>query len=278
MDVSVSSVQSQYAHGSLLETIDAALETANRPVQHPTVEDLAPVDGFHIRGRDATRELLEQLALPETPSVLDVGCGIGGTARFLAQEYEARVQGVDLVDEYCNVARELTRRVGLSDQITFHQGDVLDLPFGSDQFDLVLSEHVQMNVSDKRGYVQEVVRVLRPGGRFTLYGIFAGTEDERHFPVPWADDPSVSALTTPSAFRTILEDTGLNVLRWTDCTDEGQAWFEKTIEKVKREGPPPLGIHLLMGAGAKEKMKNVARNLAENRIAIATATAQKGTS
>lgn len=278
MDVLVSSVQSQYAHGSLLETIDSALETAGRPVENPTVEDLAPVDGFHIRGRDATREVLAQLSLPDAPSVLDVGCGIGGTARFLANEYGARVHGVDIVDEYCDVARELTHRVGLSNQITFHQGDVLELPVGNDQFDLVLSEHVQMNVSDKRGYVKEVARVLRPGGRFILYEIFAGTENNPHFPVPWADEQSVSFLTSPAAFRTVLDETGLDVLRWVDCTEEGQAWFEQMIEKVKREGPPPLGIHLLMGANAKEKMKNVARNLAENRIVIATATAQKGTS
>lgn len=275
MEVSVSSVQSQYAHGSLLEAIDSALETANRPVENPTVEDLAPVDGFHIRGRDASRELLEQLSLPDTPSILDVGCGIGGTARLLANEYGARVHGVDIVDEYCEVARELTRRVGLSDQITFHQGDVVDLPVGGDQFDLVLSEHVQMNVSDKRGYVQEVARVLRRGGQFALYEIFAGPEDERHFPVPWADGPSVSSLASPATFRKRLEEAGLDVLQWTDCTDEGLAWFETMIETVKRDGPPPLGIHLLMGSTAKKKMKNVVRNLREDRIVIFTAVARK---
>lgn len=275
MEVSASSIQSQYAHGSLLDAIEAALVKTGQSSQNPTVEDLAPVDGFHIRGRQATRELLEELSLPDTPSVLDLGCGIGGTARLLANEYGAQVHGVDIVDEYCDVARELTRRVGLSDQITFHQGNVVDLPVGSDQFDLVLSEHVQMNVRDKRGYIQEVVRVLRPGGRFTFYEIFAGPEDEQHLPVPWADVPSVSFLTTPTAFRNTLEEAGLDVLRWTDCTEEGHAWFEQMIEKVKREGPPPLGIHLLMGSRAEEKMKNVARNLAENRIVIATATARK---
>lgn len=275
MDEPVSSVQSQYAQGSILESIEAALAKTGLTDQNPTLEDLAPVDGFHIRGREATRELLAGVSLPETPSALDVGCGIGGTARYVANAYGAHVLGVDLSEEYCQVARELTRWVELDDRIEFRQGNALDLPAKRDTFDLVISEHVQMNVSNKRGYLQEMARVLRPGGVLALYEIFAGPEDERHFPVPWADGPSVSFLATPDAFRTTLENVGLDLLEWTDCTDEGQAWFEKKLDKVKRDGPPPVGIHLLMGSGAKEKMKNVARNLAEHRIVIASATARK---
>lgn len=275
MSEAVSSVQSQYAHGSILESINAALADAGVTDQNPTLEDLAPVDGFHIRGREATRELLAGLSLPKSPSVLDVGCGIGGTARYVANDHAARVLGVDLSEEYCHVARELTRRVTLDDRIEFRQGNALDLPAESNTFNLVISEHVQMNVSDKQGYLQEMARVLRPGGVVALYEIFAGPEDERHFPVPWADGPSVSFLATPDAFRTTIENVGLDLLEWMDVTDEGQAWFEKKLGKVKREGPPPIGIHLLMGSGAKEKMKNVARNLAESRIVIASATARK---
>ena len=275
MNDSSSPVQAQYAHGSLLEAIDAALEDASPSRQHPTVEDLAPVDAFHIRGRQATRELVEGLPLPEALAVLDVGCGIGGTARFLADEFGAHVLGVDVTEEYCEVARELTRRVQLDDQITFRQANALDLPVESDRFDLVVSEHVQMNVSDKQGYVREMARVLNPGGLLALYGIFAGIDGDRHYPVPWADEPSVSFLTRPEAFRDAVTTADLTVLDWEDCTEEGRAWFEETLERVQREGPPPIGLHLLMGTSAKEKMKNVVRNLREERIAIVSAVARK---
>jgi Methylase involved in ubiquinone/menaquinone biosynthesis len=270
-----SPIQSQYEHGSLLAAIDAALEEANPSRQHLTVEDLAPVDAFHIRGREATRELLEELPLPEAPAVLDVGCGLGGTARFLADECGAQVLGVDVTEEYCEVARELTRRVQLDDQITFRQGNALDLPIERDRFDLVVSEHVQMNVSDKQGYVREMARVLKPGGLLALYGIFAGIDGARHYPVPWADEPSVSFLVRPDAFRDAVTAAGLTVLDWDDCTEEGRTWFEKTLQKVQREGPPPVGLHLLMGGSAKEKMKNVIRNLREERIAIVSTVARK---
>jgi len=275
MNESSSPIQSQYAHGSLLETIDAALEDASSSRQHLTVEDLAPVDAFHIRGRRATRELVGKLPLPEAPTVLDVGCGIGGTARFLADEWGGHVVGVDVTEEYCEVARELTRRVQLDDQIIIRQGTALDLPTESDRFDLVVSEHVQMNVSDKPGYVREIARVLKPGGLLALYGIFAGIDGDRYFPVPWADDPSVSFLARSDAFRTTVKDAGLTVLDWEDCTEQGRAWFETTLETVQREGPPPIGLHLLMGTGTKEKMKNVVRNLREERIVIVSAVARK---
>jgi len=275
MSKSPSPVQSQYAHGSLLEAIDAALEDASPSRPHPTVEDLAPVDAFHIRGRQATRELIEGLPLPKAPSVLDVGCGIGGTARFLADEYGAHVLGVDVTEEYCEVARELTRRVQLDDQITFRQANALDLPTESDRFDLVVSEHVQMNVADKQRYVREIARVLNPGGFLALYGIFAGIEGDRHYPVPWADNPSVSVLARPDAFRDAVTAAGLTVLDWEDCTEQGRSWFETTLKKIQREGFPPIGLHLLMGDGTTEKMKNVVRNLREERIAIASAVARK---
>ena len=204
MSESPSPIQAQYAHGSLLEAIDAALKDAGASRSRPTVEDLAPVDAFHIRGRQATRELVESLPFLEAPAVLDVGCGIGGTARFLADEFGAHVLGVDVTEEYCEVARELTRRVQLDDQITFRQANALDLPVESDRFDLVVSEHVQMNVSDKQGYVREIARVLTPGGLLALYGIFAGIDGDRHYPVPWADEPSVSFLARPDAFGRLL--------------------------------------------------------------------------
>lgn len=275
MNETTRAIQTQYGHGSLLDALDAGLERAGFSQDSPTVEILSAVDEFHIRGREATRELVESVSLPDQSEVLDVGCGIGGTARFLAEEYGAQVIGVDLCEEYCEVGRELTRRVGLADRVTFRQGDGLDLPAEDERFDLVFSEHVQMNVADNEGFIQEMTRVLRPGGSLAFHEIVAGPQVGQHYPVPWADDPSVSFLIPPGELRNHLRGAGLTVERWENRTEEGRAWFERILEKVREDGPPPLGLHLLMGADAKEKMQNVARNLAEERIEIVMATALK---
>ena len=96
--------------------------------------------------------------------MLDAGSGIGGTARFLANRYGCRVTTIDLTEEYCETSRWLNQLVALDDRISVHQGDVTDLPFNAATFDVVISQHVQMNVADKAGLYDEARRVLRPEG------------------------------------------------------------------------------------------------------------------
>lgn len=261
-------VASHYTREDLYDAILAALEKAGQPVETVSIDDLAPVDEYHIRGREATKELLSRLSIDEHTRVLDVGCGIGGACRLIAAEYGARATGLDLSAEYCRVAEALSEKVGLGEKTTFERGSALATPFADGAFDVVLSQHVQMNVSDKEAYARELARVLRPGGILGIYEICAGPGGATHFPVPWAEDASISFLVPPERLRALLEAAGLELVRWRDVTTGGHAWFEKVLERVKREGPPPVGLHLLMGAGAPEKMQNVLRNLAEERIVV----------
>jgi cyclopropane fatty-acyl-phospholipid synthase-like methyltransferase len=61
-----------------------------------TIDDLAPMDEFHIGGRKATEELVSQLQLAPADHVLDIGCGLGGAARFVASRHHCQVTGIDL--------------------------------------------------------------------------------------------------------------------------------------------------------------------------------------
>lgn len=269
------SIEAQYSRGALQEAIWSAFREMDRPTDALTIDDLAPVDEYHIRGREATTELLEDVALDATTQVLDVGCGLGGTCRFVATTYGSSATGVDLSAEYCRVATALTERVGLADRVRILRGNALTLPVDDGTYDLAISQHVQMNIRDKRAYAREIARALKPGGKLALYEICAGEKTPVHYPVPWADDPSISFLTSPGELRTVLGSVGMEVIRWEDTTAEGLTWFERALERAEREGPPPLGLHLLMGADAKIKMKNVVTNLVEERIAIVMAVVQK---
>lgn len=100
--------------------------------------------------------------------MLDVGCGLGGTARHLAARYGARVTGVDLTAEYCRVGNLLNELTGLAGQIELLRGDALQLPFQGGCFDAVWTEHAAMNIADKAGLYSELRRVLRSGGRLAL--------------------------------------------------------------------------------------------------------------
>jgi cyclopropane fatty-acyl-phospholipid synthase-like methyltransferase len=85
---------------------------------------LAPVDEFHIGGRQATTEFAEQLDIEPGMRLLDIGCGLSGASRYSALDRGCRVTGIDLTDEYVRVAESLAKRVGLEGAVSYQQGNV----------------------------------------------------------------------------------------------------------------------------------------------------------
>src|SRR5574343_979455 len=240
-------IQAHYGRPDLAEVIVAALEKAGIDVRQPTLEALAPIDEFHIRGRAATLELAEATGLQSPMRVLDIASGLGGTARYLANEFGCRVTGIDLTEEYCQVASILTAKVGLDGLVDYRQGDATNLPFEDHEFDVVWTEHVAMNIPDKRRFYSEMYRVLKPGGTLAIYDVLAGASGPVLFPVPWARTPDTRFLLSPEELRELLRDSGFTVSDWKDTTAEAREWFVNLAEKIRREGFPALGFHLLMG-------------------------------
>ncbi len=269
------SVENHYGVDGILESILKALQAMGKNIEQLTPEDLAPVDEFHIRGREATVELAGRAKLVLGSRVLDVGCGLGGSVRYLATEHNCQATGIDLTAEYIEVATALAERVGLSNVVEFRQASALALPFDAGSFDVVWTEHAQMNISDKSGFYGEIARVLKPGGRLVFHDIFAGDGGEPHFPVPWAEESAISFLEKPTSLRIILDKVGLKTLDWEDKSRRSLEWFKAVVEKTNESGPPPLGLHLLMRDTAQTKFENVIRNLQENRIVVIQAIAEK---
>jgi ubiquinone/menaquinone biosynthesis C-methylase UbiE len=263
------SIVQYYGQANLGDNIIGAFERAGRRIE--THEDTASFDGFHIRGRDATREFARLAGLREDMKVLDLGCGVGGSARTLAAEFGCSVTGIDLVEEYCQTATMLTKRVGLSHKVAFEHGDMAALPFDDRVFDAVWAEHSIMNVRDKVKLFCGVRRVLRSRGLLGLYEVCAGSVSPPYFPVPWAGDSSISFLTTPERLRHMLNDAGFEELNWRDVTANSLEWFQRlSASKTSRttNKGPRLGLSLLMGKSAPEKSKNLFRNLEEDRVRV----------
>jgi ubiquinone/menaquinone biosynthesis C-methylase UbiE len=200
---------------------------------------------------------------------------LGGSARYLAVEYGCHVTGIDLTQAYCDVATMLSQRLGISSRTVFHHGSALALPYAEATFDLVWTEHAQMNIADKEGLYKEMARVLKPGGRLAFHDVLQGSGGGVYFPVPWAGEPLISHLIPPEALRGLLESLGFRLLHWHDVTQEALVWFRQLVEQVKASGPPPLGTHLLQGADARVKLENQVRNLEEGRIVLLQAVLEK---
>ena len=258
-----------YGSGGLMERIERGLADSGVDPERVTVDDLAPVDQFHSRGREATMEIAALMNPTKEDVVLDVGCGLGGTARFLAHNYGCEVRGIDMTAEYVDVGRSLCERVGLDDMIGLEQGSATELPYDDESFDHVTTEHVQMNIADKARFYSEIVRVLKPGGRFVFHDIFCGpVTGPIHYPVPWATESSLSHLVPPVEARSLMEEAGLDIAEWHDRSEDAIRFFTALGERFAATGPPPLGIHLLLGETAQQKGENYMRNLQEGRVSV----------
>jgi ubiquinone/menaquinone biosynthesis C-methylase UbiE len=262
-------VASHYGKQGLLQSILAGLRAAGKDPDRLTAVDLAACDHFHLRGRDATLELLRLSGLRAGERVLDVGGGIGGPARTLAEE-GCSVTVLDLTEEFCRTGAALTERVGLADRVKFRHASALAMPFEKGAFDAVWTQHSSMNVEDKEQLYAEIARVVRRGGLLAMHEIMAGPEGPLHYPVPWASVQTISFLRAPDAVRRLIAASGFRDRVWRDSSAAALAWLRERLAATP-QSPPPLGLHLLLGAAAGEMLRNVARNLEERRIAVVEA-------
>jgi SAM-dependent methyltransferase len=260
-------VRAHYNATDLTSRIKSALAQITAEDQLLRTDQLAPLDQFHTRGILATTELAEATGLEPSTRVLDLGCGIGGPARYLAATFGCRVTGVDLSPAFIDAATYLTERCGLSDRVTFQVGNAVHLPFEDASFDTVFLQHVAMNVKDRIGLYAEIRRILIPGGRFATHDLVLRDGDVV-YPVPWAHDASTSFLLSEGDTRTELEQAGFEAILWRDDTQAALSWFQAAMA-----GFPPGGLNLgvVMGPDFPPIVGNLARNLRENRLGVLSA-------
>jgi len=270
------SVSDHYLHGDLLNAIETSLPALGKTTQNVTIEDLAPVDEFHIGGRLATDSLINQLNFSEQDHVLDVGCGLGGAARYVVDKYKNRVTGIDLAPEYIATGNELCSWLNLDRYITLKQGSALSMPFQDSMFDGGYMLHVGMNIDDKASLFSEIYRVLKPGSSFGVYDIMRKKEGELTYPVPWATEISTSKLSTPEQYIQALSDAGFGISKENDRRDFAIEFFKQLRAKAEANGgPPPLGLHTLMQESTADKIRNMIENISNGYIAPVEIIVQK---
>ena len=260
-------VRDHYRATGLTERLRTALAAFGPDEQRLTPQQLATLDQFHTRGLAATVELAKLAGIAADMSVLDVGSGLGGPARFLAATYGCRVTGVDLSEPFVDAARYLTERAAQSERVSFETASALELPFDDGHFDVVLLQHVAMNISNRARLYREIRRVLKLGGRFAIYDVVLNSGDP-HYPVPWARTPATSFLLTAAATREAIEPAGFRTLAWQDDSEAANAWFAQP----RASGPPPSpNLGVVMGPDFVQLSANLGRNLMEGRLGILTA-------
>jgi ubiquinone/menaquinone biosynthesis C-methylase UbiE len=258
-------IAQHYQHESLLSAIVGALAKQQKPLNVLSIDDLAPVDEFHIGGRLASEHFFKQLPLNNSSQVLDIGCGLGGAARFVAQTYHAMVSGIDLSKEYIETGNILSQWLKLTDKVKLQQGSALNMPYISNSFHCAYMMHVGMNIQDKQQLFNEVYRLLKKNSYFGLYDVMRLNDGELNYPVPWASESKNSYLSTLEQYRACLMMAGFEVITVNNRREFSLDYFEQVRRQHKAKGRPILGLHTLMQASTSEKLTNLHTNI-ENYI------------
>ena len=261
-------VSGHYQNTHLLAAIINGLKQLGKTPDTVKLEDLTAIEEFHIGGRIASKNLLEQLNLSHKNHVLDIGCGIGGASRFVASHFKSTVTGIDLTSEYIETGRTLCSWFDLNNRINLHHGSALSMPFDDKTFDAAYMMHVGMNIEDKRQLFSEVNRLLCMGSLFGIYDVMQTGEGNLNFPVPWANSPEISSLASVEHYKETLKATGFEIISEHNRRQLALEFFsEQRTQRIDSKKPPALGLHLVMGDSISSKMNNVVKSISSGYLA-----------
>lgn len=260
-------IKAHYTHGDLFGTITQALHKMGLSDPQEQIDAIAGIDNFHMGGAEATHALTEEIAPSAEDHLLDIGAGIGGTARYLANTTGCQVTGIDLTEEYVRTGNALNEMLGLSDKISLLTGNATEHPFPDAGFDHACMLHVGIIIHDKASIFSQTFRVLRPGACFAVYDVMQLADRPLVWPVAWSPGPETSFLATPDAYCTLLKNAGFEVSAVTSKAGLALTMFERIMETAATSGLPPLGLHILMGEQAGIKLRNMYDNVQNGIIA-----------
>ncbi|MFJ3483056.1 class I SAM-dependent methyltransferase [Pseudomonas sp. NPDC090202] len=243
------------------------------PIGH---DQLAGFDQFHSGGLKTTAEFIGMLDIRSGMQVLDAGSGLGGPSRYVAEQHDCHVTGVDLTESFVAVARLLAQRTGLDQRVDYQVGNLCALSLGAGQFDVAYTQHVVMNIADRETLYRQLHRVLKPGGQFGFFDVLAADgKPAALYPTPWAQRAEDSFLLDESETRAVLQQSGFSIQRWVDVTEPVIQWFLSVRLPSMQDGTaaqtPEPTLKLVMGNRFAEMAENFARNLREGKLRLVMA-------
>ena len=261
-----SQVSGQWASGDTEARILEALHKTGLSPEQLSIDDLAPVDHIHALGFRATKEMAQALELQPGDRLLDVGSGLGGPARYMAQRFRCHVSGVDITPEWVALAQKLSEYTGFQDRVDFTVGDATALPYPDSSFNGAICQHVTMNIADRSQLFSEIYRVLKPGAFLAMSEQGLGVNGLPKFPVPWSEDGTGSHLLTAAETRGYLVSSGFRLSWLKTSAEEDIAGYTRMAALLATDQMPHLGTHLVLGDNVLQKIQNAAQNIRDGHI------------
>ena len=186
-------------------------------------------DQDHFGGLAATDTLARLANVGGSTHVLDVCCGLGGPARYLAHHYGSRVTGIDLNQSRVDGAVRLTEMVGLEEKVSFHRANALSSALPSAEFDSLIAQEAFCHIPNKPGLLTECVRVLKPGGLIAFTDILEGASMTTPVRERLRQEMAFTELNTLDSYRTLLGASGCGVKEVEDLSEE---WARILVKRL----------------------------------------------
>ena len=194
-----------------------------------TVELLQHHDQDHFGGLAATDALARHAKINESTHVLDLCCGLGGPARYLAYHHGCRVTGVDMNTDRLAGAVRLTERTKLQDRVLFHHANALQTGLADETFDVIVSQEAFCHIPDKKTLIAECVRLLKPGGCIVYTDILARNSMTNEIRSRLESEMAFSELSTLEQYCHLLEEKSCQVVEVEDLSDD---WAQILIDRL----------------------------------------------
>ncbi|WP_254531453.1 SAM-dependent methyltransferase [Natrinema gelatinilyticum] len=195
----------------------------------------------------------DKLEVDVTDTVLDIGTGRGGFPTHVAAEYGAEVHGIDIDPQHVSEAEENARKRGVSESTEFSIGNYHDIPYPDGTFDAVSGIETVCHSERKERVLEEVRRVLKPGGRLMISDGFVGrpvlTESEAAKLRTVLDGWAVPDFAHVGEFRDALEDLGFANVTFDDH-------YEQIIPSSRRQRWLSIFVTPLLMVAAALGMKS----------------------
>ena len=259
------SIENFWTRGDIFSRVQHAMSEAGLINKELNIEDLFPIDQYHARGIAATVDLGKRMPISKNQKIIDIGCGLGGPARYYAKEFKCFITGIDITPSFIEIGNEFNKLTSMSDNIKLLVGNGEILDFKNETFDGAYSQHVTMNISDRKKFFSEAFRVLKKDSFFAFTEHGLGPEGNPIFPLPWADSSEMSFLLPPETTISILKDIGFSDIKIIETADKYISGYEKLIGLKSAKKKPVLGIHVIGGESMKQRSTNSMQSIKENR-------------
>jgi tocopherol O-methyltransferase len=181
------------------------------------------------------RELISRAKIKNGSRILDIGCGLGGSAIFLTKELGARVTGITISPVQVEIGNDLARHYGADVRVILMDAEALQI---DGRFDAVWSVEALSHLSNKTLCFRSVVRLLDYGGKLVIADWFkssvATAAQERKFLEPIERAMLVPKLETPCAYVNYMSQAGFNVIFFEDLSANVSKTWDLAIDLVRK--------------------------------------------